>query len=82
VAANYELRLITMCAENRKFSGLDGGEENARGRSRQLAPDFGTQIIQSEWDCYYPDARLSMHIISPGFQRSSATVVAVGLCEF
>jgi len=48
VAANYELRLITMCVENRKFSGRDSGEENARGRSRQLAPDFGTPANYSK----------------------------------
>lgn len=34
-AANYELRLITMRAENRKFSGRDSGE---RERSGEVSP--------------------------------------------
>lgn len=69
--ANYEVRLITTYVENRKFSEtrwwertLEGGLSGLRRTSKHR------RIIQSEWDCYYPDARLSMHIISPGFQRA------------
>lgn len=48
-AVNYELRLITMCAENRKFSGRDsGGGERSGEVSPVSAPDFGTPANYSK----------------------------------
>lgn len=83
-AANYELRLITMCAENRKFSGRDSGGENARGVG--LSPDFGTPANYSKRMGLLLSGCSAIHAYNkPGLsasERTGATVAALGLREF
>jgi len=71
-----------MCVENRKFSGQGNRGENARGRSRRLALDFGMPANYSKRMGLLLSGCSAIHAYNKPGLSASATVAALGLCEF